>query len=49
MYKRQVLPDAEAQPTATPVPAVYGEAGKVSEYSKEKSNYSLKMCIRDRG
>ncbi len=25
-----VLPDAEAQPTATPVPAVYGEAGKVS-------------------
>ena len=43
-----VLPDAEAQPTATPVPAVYGEAGKVSEYSKEKSNYSLSVDASDK-
>ncbi|WP_253289067.1 Ig-like domain-containing protein [Eubacterium sp. MSJ-13] len=43
-----VAPDMTAQATATPAPVVYGEAGKVSEYNKEKSNFSLSVDASDK-
>lgn len=38
-----VAPDLTVQATAAPAPTVYGDAGKVSGYNSEQSNYLLNI------
>lgn len=43
-----VAPDMTAQATAAPAPTVYGDAGKVSGYNSEQSNYLLNINASDK-
>ena len=43
-----VAPDLTVQATAAPVPTVYGDAGKVSGYNSEQSNYLLNINASDK-
>lgn len=43
-----VAPDLTVQATAAPAPTVYGDAGKVSGYNSEQSNYLLNINASDK-